>query len=112
MTSLPPDPSHRDLHSVAAIPHDIAPCVLHATHEPITILNELHHVFPEYLQKQVWGATRDTEKRPICATAHNSVHVAITEYLRTGVWPRWCVGATRDLCTEAITRLEAAKENP
>ncbi len=112
MTSLPPDPSPRDLHSVAAIPHAPAPCVLHATHEPVTILNELHHVFPEYLQKQVWGSTRDTEKRPICATAHNSVHVAITEYLRTSVWPRWCVGKTRDLCEEAIARFTDAKETP
>jgi hypothetical protein len=112
MSSLPPEPSHRDLHSVAAIPHDAAPCVLHKYHEPVTVLNELHHVFPQYLQESVWGKgiTPDQEKRPICATSHNSVHVAITGYLKTGVWPRWCVGKTRDLCEEAIARLNAAKE--
>lgn len=90
------------------IQNDIAPCQLHASHTPITIINELHHIFPEFLQRRVWGKTVDQRKISICSTGHSSVHYAIDTYLRLGTWPSNIVGKTRDLAQLAIERYEAS----
>lgn len=91
-----------------AILNKIKPCALHLGHHPVTVYNEQHHIFPEYLQKRVWGETRDKEKVSICATGHNTVHGAITAFLDTGIWPRYATGKTRDLAKQAIIRYERA----
>lgn len=84
------------------ISQEQAPCVLHKTHSPITVVNELHHPFPQEWQKEIWGEVRDDRTVSLCATGHNSVHAAIRERLKTGSLPAWCVGATRELVLEAF----------
>lgn len=87
-----------------------APCVLHRHHSPVTIQNEYHHPFPQAWQKNLWGEVRDDRVVSVCATAHNSVHIAISELEKTGKIPLWCVGTTRDLVEEAF-RLREEAEN-
>lgn len=90
------------------VSQDAAPCVLHAVHSPVTIVNELHHPFPQEWQKAIWGRVRDHRVVSLCATGHNSVHAAITHRTRHGVFPAWCVGKTRDLALSAFTLRDAA----
>lgn len=80
-----------------------APCVLHKSHTPVTIVNELHHPFPQAWQKALWGEVRDDTTVSICATGHNNVHAAIAYYEKYKKYPEWCVGATRDLAEQAVT---------
>lgn len=89
----------------------VAPCVLHVTHSPVTVINELHHIFPMEWQRAIWGEVRDRETRPICSTGHNTLHAAQRYYDKNGLWPTYCVGATRDMAAEGIRRREAAKES-
>lgn len=84
------------------------PCALHSFHSPITVVNELHHPFPQAWQKDVWGEVRDSRVVSLCATGHNSVHKAINVFEETGKWPDWCVGATRDLAEQAFLLRNAA----
>lgn len=91
------------------IAQEAVPCVLHASHSPVTIVNELHHPFPQAWQKKLWGEVRDDETVSLCATGHNNVHAAITYFEKNKKFPDWCVGKTRDLAEEAFTRLESAK---
>lgn len=85
------------------------PCVLHAEHRPVTIVNELHHPFPQEWQKALWGEVRDDRRVSLCATGHNNVHAAITYFEKNGEFPGWCVGKTRELAKTAFDRLAAAK---
>lgn len=87
---------------------DVAPCELHTSHSPITIVNERHHIFPLYLQTRVWGEVQDQRKMVICSTAHNTVHFAIEYYFKNNKWPVNVVGKTRDLAELAITRYQEA----
>lgn len=84
------------------------PCTLHKVHTPPTVINEGHHIFPEYLQARVWGETRDKRKQVICATTHNSVHHAIDTFLRHGVWPKEVRGSARALAKLGIQRYNEA----
>lgn len=86
-----------------------APCVLHKTHSPVTVVNELHHPFPQAWQKEIWGEVRDNRTVSVCATGHNSVHNAITYYVNNGKYPEWCVGKTRDIVEEAFRLLNEAQ---
>lgn len=79
------------------ISSQISPCVLHKDHSPVTIINELHHIRPLYLQRRLWGAERNDERWSLCATGHSSVHSAIESALGGHGLPRWCVSKTRDL---------------
>lgn len=94
---------------VRTIKQEVAPCVLHKDHTPITVINELHHVFPKEWQNDIWGEVRDNTRVSICSTSHNSVHEALRIYERDGEWPGWCRGATRDLAEQAIIRRNAAQ---
>lgn len=86
-----------------------APCVLHESHSPVTVVNELHHPFPQAWQKRLWGEVRDDTTVSVCATGHNNVHAAIAYYEKNKTYPRWCVGATRDLAEQAFSMLESAE---
>jgi hypothetical protein len=88
---------------------DDQPCVLHLEHRPVTIVNELHHPFPQEWQKELWGEVRDSRRVSLCATGHNNVHAAIRYYQSKGKFPVWCVGKTRDLAQTAFDRLAEAK---
>lgn len=94
--------------SPLAVSQELEPCVLHSSHSPITVFNERHHVFPEYLQKRVWGETRDKEVQSVCSTGHNTVHGAITYYLDKAAWPAYAVGKTREMAAEAVKRYKEA----
>jgi hypothetical protein len=85
------------------------PCVLHASHSPVTIINERHHPFPQAWQEQLWGEVRDDRVVSVCATGHNSIHYAIGIVERTGKYPSWCVGKTRDIVEEAFALRTAAQ---
>lgn len=93
------------------ITQDEAPCYLHKSHSPITVINEEHHPFPQAWQKNLWGEVRDDRTVPLCATGHNTVHYALLKFEQTGKWPDWCVGSTRDLCELAYERLHEAENN-
>jgi hypothetical protein len=75
----------------------------------VTIVNELHHPFPQEWQKELWGEVRDDRRVSLCATGHNNVHAAIAYYEKNKKFPAWCVGATRDLAERAFALYEAAK---
>lgn len=85
------------------------PCVLHDYHRPLSVVNELHHPFPQEWQRELWGEVRDDRRVSICATGHNNVHAALSWHAAYGEWPRWCVGNTRDLCELALFRLAEAQ---
>ena len=86
------------------------PCVLHKRHTPVTVINELHHPFPQEWQKALWGEVRDQRKVSLCATGHNNVHAAISHYEKYGKFPDWCIGATRELAQLAFTRKAEAEQ--
>lgn len=93
---------------IAQITQEEGPCELHAYHNPITVINEGHHIFPQYLQIKVWGEVRDNRKANICATAHNTVHYGIEHYLANGVFPAHVRGKTRALAQLGIDRYHEA----
>lgn len=84
------------------VTQDVRPCEIHATHSPITIINELHHVYPQFLQRRLWGEVRDETLISLCATGHNTVHYAINHWLKNGEYPRSVIGRTRDLVESAV----------
>lgn len=86
-----------------------APCVLHLNHSPITVINEMHHPFPQAWQRALWGEVRDDRVVSVCATGHNSVHAAISYKEKHGSYPSWCVGKTRGLAETAFTLRDAAQ---
>lgn len=92
-----------------SVAQDSVPCVLHACHSPITVINELHHPFPQEWQKAIWGYVKDNRMVSLCATGHNNVHAAISYFEKNGVFPAWCVGKTRDLAQLAFTRRDEAR---
>lgn len=91
--------------------YDTDQCVLHSLHSPVTVVNERHHPFPQEWQRKIWGKVLDNRTEPLCATGHNNVHAAINYYIKQGAWPRWCVGATRDLGEQAFALRAAALED-
>lgn len=103
--SFPPEVSSRALQK----DH---PCELHISHSPITVINEGHHRFPQFLQRRVYGKVIDNRLIYICATSHNTVHDAIYSWEDDGHIPKWIVGKTKDLIEEGIELyLNALKEN-
>jgi hypothetical protein len=58
----------------------------------------------------MFGAVVDNRTVSICATGHNSVHLAINTHEKTGQFPPWCVGATRELAEEALRLRDGAQE--
>lgn len=95
-----------------SIPHAKAPCVLHRTHSPITVINELHHVFPMEWQRAIWGEVRDKQTISVCSTGHNNIHEAHRIHKRTGEFPTWCVGETREWAAEGLRRRQEAQGTP
>lgn len=90
------------------IGQDVKPCVLHTSHSPVTVINEMHHVFPQEWQNDIWGEVRDRTTASICSTSHNTIHAALRYYDKNGAFPTYCVGATRDMAADALRRREAA----
>lgn len=87
---------------VMSVSQDVRPCELHAFHSPVTVVNELHHAFPQEWQNDLWGEIRDKTLVSVCSTSHNTVHAALRYYDKTGTWPDYCIGRTRDLAQYAI----------
>lgn len=67
------------------------PCQLYRHHSPTPLRTQGHHRFPEYLQRRVWGETRDQRLLWLCGTCHDSVHEALGWLLgdsrRPDPWP-------------------------
>jgi hypothetical protein len=81
-----------------------APCVLHRFHSPVTVINELHHAFPEYMQAHLWGKTLDQTKISICATGHNTLHATINALMAGQPIPRGVGFTTRRYAKYAVDR--------
>jgi len=97
--------------TVRSVSQDVRPCELHAVHTPVTVVNELHHAFPQEWQKDIWGEVRDKTLVSICSTGHNTIHAAIRYYEKHFEWPSYCVGKTRDLAVYAVdARMKAMRE--
>ena len=95
-----------------SVSQDDRPCELHATHTPITVVNELHHAFPQEWQKDLWGEVRDKTLISMCATGHNNVHAAIRYFTKYGEVPAWCVGKTREAVLYAVaSKAKAVKKS-
>lgn len=86
------------------------PCEIHLLHRPATVINELHHIFPQELQREVWGETLDQRVVSICATGHNTVTQAWLLFLKDNShdWPKWLVGVSRDICELGWQRYQDA----
>lgn len=51
------------------------PCELHASHSPVVVRTQGHHLFPIYLQKRVFnGEVRHNDLVWLCGTGHDSLH--------------------------------------
>lgn len=86
-----------------------APCVLHRHHSPITIVNELHHIFPQAWQRSLYeGRVPDQRLISVCATGHNTIHYALNYYARHHRYPPGIRAGTRDYCDQAMDAMEAA----
>jgi hypothetical protein len=78
------------------------PCVLHASHSPITVINEEHHWVPQAWQLAVWREVR-LGPDPICATSHNSYHEALRRVVNHHEpVPSWCRGRMREEILRAV----------
>lgn len=93
----------------ASVTQAARPCEIHHTHSPITVINELHHVFPQELQREIWGETRDQRVVSVCATGHNTITYAWQQFRKTGRWPSWLVGTSREVCELGWQRYLEAK---
>lgn len=64
------------------------PCQLYAHGTaPRPTRTQGHHRHPEYLQKRVYGRTRDTELLYLCGLCHDNCHEAISWLLGEGRKP-------------------------
>lgn len=84
------------------------PCTLHRVHKPKSWVQEKHHIFPEYLQRKVWGETRDRETADICSTSHNTIHMIIERLERNGTIPKRVGRSDRALALEGWRRYQKA----
>ena len=87
--------------------HD-RPCEVHKYHSPITVINELHHIFPQEKQKRVWGEVRDNREVSLCGTGHNTVTQSWLYHDKHLEWPEWCIGESRLICNLGWDRYVAA----
>jgi hypothetical protein len=95
----------------AGVGQDVAPCVLHACHAPITV-NEYHDPFPQAWQRRRYGAVVDDTTVAVCATGHNTIHAALSVWEQTGRLPRYATSSTRALCERAIAALDRSHISP
>lgn len=87
------------------------PCEMHKEHSPRLLQTEGHHVFPQYLQRHVWGEVRDQRKAYICATGHTNLHLAIADLAAERKWQHRYSEAERRLAMLGWTRyVDACKE--
>jgi hypothetical protein len=76
------EPAHR------ALPAGRQGCQLYAHNSPPhPLLVQGHHRFPEYLQRRVWGETRDGHLLWLCGLCHDAVHEMIRHQLGEGRRP-------------------------
>lgn len=87
------------------------PCELHDYHSPVTVINEHHHIFPQELQRKLWGETRDQRVVTVCSTGHNTITYGWQQFLKDYDWPEWLRGRSRIICELGWQRyLDACKE--
>jgi hypothetical protein len=71
-------------------PFEAHACRCCKRHTPRPVYTEGHHVFPRYLQEQVYGdeVVRDGTLEYLCPTAHRAVHAVIDATLEGRKPPR------------------------
>jgi hypothetical protein len=90
------------------IAQKVAPCTVHSTHAPHTMVNERHHVFPQALQIALLGKVVHLELRVVCGTGHSTIHYGINERLAGRQVPSEIRGAERALVEQAVAAFTAA----
>lgn len=83
-TALRPIPRHLGVPGPLTLPpREDGSCDVHDDHgaaQPLML--QAHHVFPEFLQKAVYGRTVEQDRAAVCGTAHDTVHVLLREMLK------------------------------
>lgn len=51
-------------------------CVMHRVHEPVSLVNQLHHLVREADQMAAWGKIQVPLLYAVCPTGHDNVHYA------------------------------------
>jgi hypothetical protein len=71
-----------DHRPVMRLPFATAPCRCVKRHAPRPLTTELHHPFPQALQKKIFGYVRFKETVPLCPNAHTNVHLMFDALMR------------------------------
>jgi hypothetical protein len=83
-------------------------CQCVASHSPIPLTTEGHHVLPQEWQKELRGSVFDQRLIWLCGTTHNNIHVYLN-LLRDGKpLPATARGYTRQMAEEGYRRYIAA----
>jgi hypothetical protein len=90
------------------VPAREQPCRMHRLHLPVPVASELHHPFPLYLQRRIWGEIRDLERIPLCGTGHSDVHYAIDALLLGRRIPQGVGRSELEMAREALRRFHLA----
>jgi len=85
----------------------VAPCVIHATHQPRAWINDEHHVVLESWTKAL--GLPQWRKLPICPTGHVNIHAAIRDRIAGRPYEFYVNPAMKELVDEAMEFWEANK---
>lgn len=64
-----------------------SPCQVHRQHQPLSHINEKHHVWPQ----GDGGPTITTNLIVVCATGHNSIHQLLDQWRKAKGDPGWSI---------------------
>lgn len=70
---------------VRTAPASLFPCIWYSVSghgSSVPVRTQGHHIFPQYLQKELWGEVRREELAWSCGTCHDSIHSWIDHLLR------------------------------
>lgn len=84
--------------------------MLHKEHRPVPSELHLHHVFPKYLQMQVWNEIRDKRTVAVCPTGHVDVHNSLDTMLNKTPQPSGIGHEEWRFAAMAFTKYNAAKK--
>lgn len=64
------------------------PCSMYLDHgSSPPIRTQGHHIYPEYLQRRLWGKVSLTERIWLCGTCHDSIHAWLDHLLGEAYQP-------------------------
>lgn len=91
-------------------------CGMHEDHGSAQVIRlELHHVFPQYLQRRVWGEALNNTKDPLCPNGHDTLHFFIERMVSAidhdaGPATYFHQSAVADACFDRGARRKYSKE--